>query len=118
MPLWAAAKLLLLASLVGIPIACWEESTWPEFRGKDFFLCSALHDGLAERRTVNRDGNFRLHDDRYSHEALFRLRRRAWRWGGMMIPSPCATTEESLRAVPGVLRKALWHWERASGKLC
>ena len=99
-----SAKLLLIASLFGMPIGviagCLSGGIW---RYSILFHC-AIYGRLTERRSLHRHRNFRLRFDGGAHEALLDPGRRL-RLGIMMIPIAVRSTEEFLRAVPRNLRE-------------
>ena len=82
---------------------------------KDLLLPGALHHGLAERRAVDCDGIFA-----YTVVVIpmkhFSAFAGGMALGVMMIPIAVRTTEESLRAVPLVLREGALAWGRANGR--
>ena len=100
-----SAKLLLLATCIGVPIGFLGGVYLAEFGGSDVLLRDALHHGLAEWRAVDRDRNFRVH----AHGAAARSISRRWpggiALGVMMIPIAIRSSEEFLRAVPVALRE-------------
>ena len=102
-PLWAAAS-----------CCCWLPCRRPDWlpggrlpggiRRPDLFFRGALHHRSVERRALDRDGNFRLHDHGLPMKHFSTLAG-GLALGVMMIPIAVRSTEEALRAVPPMLRE-------------
>ena len=71
-----SAKLLLLATLIGVPIGFLGGVYLAEFGGSDILLRRPLHHRPAERRAVHRHRHLRLHADRAAAEAFLDAGRR------------------------------------------
>ena len=75
-----SGKLLLLATLIGVPIGFLGGVYLAEFGGAQFLVRGPLRHGPAERRALDRHRHLRLHADRPADETFFDASPAAWRW--------------------------------------